>query len=98
MLLVFYGAGREPDGAAKLIEVHVMVSGSYIVAIRHTGCSEIDDLRRRISAKPDASEQYIVYSVLDTLTDTFFPVLAAICLAFSSATRPAAKSPLSHIP
>ena len=78
MLLVFYGAGREPDGAAKLIEVHVMVSGSYIVAIRHTGCSEIDDLRRRISAKPDASEQYIVYSVLDTLTDTFFPVLSSI--------------------
>ncbi|HWK18496.1 MAG TPA: magnesium/cobalt transporter CorA [Solirubrobacteraceae bacterium] len=78
MLIVFYGAGRSSDGTPKLIEVHLMVSGSYIVTIRQTECSELDDLRRRFAAKPDAGEQYIVYSVFDTLTDTFFPVLSAI--------------------
>ncbi len=78
MLIVFYGAGRRGDGAPKLVEVHLMVSGSYIITIRQTECSELDDLRRRFAAKPDAGEQYIVYSVLDTLTDTFFPVLSAV--------------------
>ena len=78
MLIVFYGAGPRPDGTSKLIEVHLMVSGSYIVTIRQAECSELDDLRRRFAAKPEAGEQYIVYSVLDTLTDTFFPVLSAV--------------------
>ena len=78
MLIVFFGAGRSSDGTPKLIEVHLMVSGCYIITIRRTECSELDDLRRRFAAKPDAGEQYIVYSVLDTLTDTFFPVLSAI--------------------
>jgi magnesium transporter len=78
MLLVFYGARQGDSGAAELIEVHLVVSGSYMVTVRRARCHELDDLRRRVNAKPDVSEQFIVYSVLDSLTDTFFPVLSAI--------------------
>jgi magnesium transporter len=78
MLLVFYGARQGDEGAAELTEVHLVVSGSYIVTVRHAHCHELDELRRRVKAKPNVTEQYIVYSVLDALTDTFFPVLAAI--------------------
>ncbi len=78
MLLVFYGARQSDAAAAELTEVHLVVSGSYIVTVRHTHCHELDDLRRRVEAKPDVSEQFIVYSVLDALTDTFFPVLSGI--------------------
>lgn len=78
MLLVFYGARQGDGGTAERTEVHLVVSGSYIVPVRHARCHELDDLRRRVKAKPDVSEQYIVYSVLDALTDTFFPVLSAI--------------------
>lgn len=78
MMLVFYGARQGEHGVADLTEVHLVVSGSYIVTVRHAQCHELDDLRRRVTAKPDVSEQYIVYSVLDALTDTFFPVLASI--------------------
>jgi magnesium transporter len=78
MLLVFYGAQEAEPGESPLIEVHLIVSGSYIISVRHCGCSELDQLRARFEKRPGGSEQFIVYSVLDTLTDTFFPVLAAI--------------------
>jgi magnesium transporter len=78
MLLVFYGVRPAPDDVADLTEVHMMVSGDYIVTVRHAHCDELDELRGRIDAKADASEQFIVYSVLDALTDTFFPVLSSI--------------------
>jgi magnesium transporter len=78
MLLVFYGVRPGTEGVGALTEVHLIVSGSYIITVRHAGCDELDDLRRRFVAKSDASEQYVVYAVLDALTDTFFPVLSAI--------------------
>jgi magnesium transporter len=78
MLLVFYGARAGEKGAAELTEVHLVVSGSYIVTVRHAHCHELDELRRRVKVKLNVTEQYIVYLVLDALTDTFFPVLASI--------------------
>jgi magnesium transporter len=78
MLLVFYGARPGDDGVPALIEVHLIVSGSYVITVRHANCDELDELQRRSAAKPGASEQYIVYAVLDALTDTFFPVLSSI--------------------
>jgi magnesium transporter len=80
MLLVFYGA-RSPEAAEdgpSLTEAHLIVSGSYIVSIRQTDCGELEELRKRFEARPEKSEQFVVYSVLDTLTDTFFPVLSLI--------------------
>ena len=35
-------------------------------------------MRRRLEAQPPRSEQFVVYRVLDGLTDTFFPVLEAL--------------------
>jgi magnesium transporter len=78
MLLVFYGARPGEQAVAALTEVHLVVSGSYIVTVRHAGCDELDELRRKFDAKPERSEQYVVYAVLDTLTDTFFPILSEI--------------------
>ena len=76
MLIVFYGAGRRPDGTSKLIEVHLMVSGSYI---DHDppgpSCSEPrPTCGAGLPPSPRRASSTIVYSVLDTLTDTFFPV------------------------
>jgi magnesium transporter len=84
MLLVFFGARHAGDGTPELTEVHLIVSGSYIVTIRHAACHELDALRQRMSAKGHAGEQYVVYAVLDTLTDTFLPVLAEVDDAIDS--------------
>jgi magnesium transporter len=75
MLIVFYGARREPDGTPALIEVHLVVSGSYVVTIRRTGCPELEEVRQRFDTRDAESEQFVVYRVLDALTDSFFPVL-----------------------
>jgi len=75
MLLVFYGAHFDPTGDPELTEVHIIVSGSYIVTLRHKGCNELESLHARFQERPAGSEQFVVYRVLDTLTDSFFPVL-----------------------
>jgi magnesium transporter len=78
MLLVFYGAQPDEDSVAALTEVHLIVSGDYIITVRHARCGELDELRNRFQAKPERTEQYVVYAVLDSLTDTFFPILSSI--------------------
>jgi magnesium transporter len=78
MLLVFYGARQVGHEAPDVIEVHLVVSGDWVVTVRHGGCGELDELRQRLPADHTKGEQFIVYRILDTLTDTFFPVLEAI--------------------
>jgi magnesium transporter len=78
MLLVFYGARQTGAEAPQLIEVHVLVSGDWVVTVRREACTALDELRTRLAEQPDHNEQFIVYRILDALTDTFFPVLAAI--------------------
>jgi magnesium transporter len=78
MLLVFYGARQLGHDAPALIEVHLVVSGDWVVTVRRGGCSELDELRRRLPANHEQGEQFVVYRILDALTDTFFPLLEAI--------------------
>jgi magnesium transporter len=78
MLLVFYGARQGEEGAPELIEVHVVVSGDWVITVRRDPCASLDELRARFAQESDHNEQFVVYRVLDALTDTFFPVLASI--------------------
>jgi magnesium transporter len=84
MFLVYYGArvpseeapvedGAEPD--IELEEVHAFISGSYLVTVHDGDCSALDEARKRMEAQKPRSEQFVVYRVLDALTDTFFPLL-----------------------
>ena len=76
VLLVFYGAARDGDDV-RLIEVECVISGDWILTHRDAACGELDELRTALERRaPD--EQFVVYRILDTLTDTFFPVLASI--------------------
>jgi magnesium transporter len=78
MFLVYYGAETEEDGKAKLVEVHAFLSGGYIVTAHTGGCGALDEARERLDAQSPRSEQFVIYRVLDGLTDTFFPVLDQI--------------------
>ncbi|ADB52593.1 magnesium/cobalt transporter CorA [Conexibacter woesei] len=86
-LLVFYGARDVPvpeedtdeENRRVLVEVHLLISGDWVVTVRKRESPELDDLRRRLASGEDPeSEAGVVYRILDTLTDTFFPVLEAI--------------------
>lgn len=76
MFLVYYGAKDPEDGTAvALEEVHAFISGGYLVTVHEGDCTPLDEVRKRLDALPPRSEQFVVYRVLDALTDTFFPLL-----------------------
>lgn len=87
MLLVFYGAhGLRPhhddpdDDRPALVEVHLLVSGRWIVTVRRHRCDALEELRHNFHARGSdpESENFVVYRILDALTDTFFPLLDEI--------------------
>lgn len=76
MFLVYYGAASsEEGGEVALEEVHAFLSGSYIVTAHTGACAALVEARERLEATAPRSEQFVIYRVLDGLTDTFFPVL-----------------------
>jgi magnesium transporter len=79
MFLVYYAAsGGEGGAGVDLDEVHAFLSGGYIVTSHAGKSAALEDVRRHLEAQPPRSEQFVVYRVLDALTDTFFPVLEAL--------------------
>jgi magnesium transporter len=77
MFLVYYGASERTAGEAEVVlqEVHAFISGSYIITSHAGPIDALEDGRKRLKAQPPRSEQFVVYRILDALTDSFFPVL-----------------------
>jgi magnesium transporter len=75
--VVFYGARDEGDRVG-LIELHLFVSGSYVISIQQVPCAELDELRRTFERNPERGEQFVLYKIFDALTDSFFPVLSSM--------------------
>jgi magnesium transporter len=75
MFLVYYGAGEGEGGEILLEEVHAFLSGGYIVTAHQGACAALEEAHERLEVQTPRSEQFVVYRVLDGLTDTFFPVL-----------------------
>jgi magnesium transporter len=76
VLLVFYSA-RVPSrgGDPQLVEVHLHVSGGWLVTVRREQCLELDRLHDMLVPQDVAAEDYVVYQVLDVLTDAMYPVI-----------------------
>ena len=75
MFLVYYGAVDADGGKVELEEVHAFLSGGYIVTAHQRRCAVLEEARQRFDAQQPRSEQFVVYRVLDGLTDSFFPIL-----------------------
>ena len=77
--LVFYGAHEAPPGTAQpLSEVHMFISGHYLITIHRSALPQLQEQQEALSGQRLHSEQFLIYRVLDALTDSFFPVLSAI--------------------
>ncbi len=74
VLIVFYTV-RADDGRALPAEVHIHISGSFIVTARHDPCAELDRLRQVLATEATKAEDYLVYRILDGLTDAYYPAL-----------------------
>jgi magnesium transporter len=80
VLVVFYTARENGDEerVARPIEVHVYVSGGFIVTVRREACDLLDRLHEALAVQNADAEDFIVYRIFDTLTDAWYPVVNAI--------------------
>jgi magnesium transporter len=77
IFLVFYGAWRhQTNDPEPLREVHLFVSGQYLVTIHRDPLPPLDHQREQLDGRVLHSEQFLLYRVLDSLTDSFFPILS----------------------
>jgi magnesium transporter len=75
VLLVYYGAKTGKDGRPYVVEVDMVVSGDYVVTSASEPWDAFDHVRKHLANIPPRNEAFVVYKILDTLTDTFFPML-----------------------
>jgi magnesium transporter len=71
--IVFYGIE-----AFEPVEVHLVVKGDVMVTVRRSECAPLAAAKDRIDALDPTREEYAVYRVLDSLTDSFFPLIERI--------------------
>jgi magnesium transporter len=77
VFLVFYGAsGDRSQDPNPLREVHLFVSGQYLVTLHRDPLPSLDKQREQLDGRVLHSEQFLLYRVLDALVDSFFPLLA----------------------
>jgi magnesium transporter len=79
-LVVFFGA-EQLDGeerVARPIEVHVHISGGYVLTVRRDRCAPLDELHGTLMPEDTKVEDYLVYRIFDGLTDAFYPVVDAL--------------------
>ena len=77
VFLVFYGAWRhQPEDLEPLREVHLFISGKYLVTVHRDPLPVLDQQREQLGGRVLHSEQFLLYRVLDALVDSFFPLLS----------------------
>ena len=80
VLIVFYTAleSSDPDRVVQPAEVHVYVSGEWIVTVHQQPLPLLERLHHELAPAGTQEEDYLVYRIFDGLTDAFFPAVAAI--------------------
>jgi magnesium transporter len=73
LLLVFYGARLDEGDDVELIETHLFVADHWLVTVRRAPCLSLDHLAD--APQDPGDDRWIVYRVIDALTDSFFPVM-----------------------
>jgi magnesium transporter len=76
-LLVFFTAEVTDERTTRPLEVHVYISGHWIVTVRRCA-TPLDRLRDRLASTHAGAEDQILYHVLDALADGWDPVLQSI--------------------
>jgi len=73
-LMVVYGA----TGRGRLVEVHCLYTENYLVTVHRDACPELTALATRLKqrAEPRPDHVMLLYLVVNTLIDGYFPVLA----------------------
>ena len=78
VLFVFYTVRRgRGTGEAPVVpvEIHIYISGSFVMTVRRSTCTELDELHDELDTADPKAEHYILYRIFDVLTDAFYPII-----------------------
>jgi len=76
VLLVYWSARVTANGLGiELVEVHLHISGGFLFTVRRGPCAALDELQTALAPQGIEAEDYILYRVLDGLTDALYPVV-----------------------
>jgi len=76
VLLVYWSARVTANGLGiELVEVHLHISGGFLFTVRRGPCAALDELQTALAPQGIEAEDYILYRVLDGLTDAHYPVV-----------------------
>jgi magnesium transporter len=75
VLIVYFTARVEDDATPQLLEVHLHIAGGWLLTVRRRACDQLDRLHEMLVPQDVAAEDYVVYQVLDGLTDALYPVV-----------------------
>jgi magnesium transporter len=79
LLLIAYGVDPGTSSGGPLLrELHMIISGHFVVTIHRRPLKALEELRAHYDEHPLRGEQFLVYKILDAMTQTFFPVLTRI--------------------
>jgi magnesium transporter len=75
VFLVVYGANPDDD---RLVEVHCFYSEHYLITLHRDDCPAFIELRTRYAKQeaPLGDPPRLLYRIVDSLVDSFFPALA----------------------
>ena len=80
LLLVYFGVGEDPEGLPEPVEVHMHISGRFVLTVHRERCRQFDRARELLDRQPAESEQTLVYRVIDSLTDSILDVLDRVAV------------------
>lgn len=74
--LVVYGADADTkSGGSLLREVHMLISGEWVVTLHPSPFASIANLQKRLKPADFPGELALTYQILDTVLSTFVPIL-----------------------
>jgi magnesium transporter len=77
--MVIYGVDSTADSGGSLLrEVHLIISGSYVVSLHPHPFGIVGDLRKKLQMQGVHGEQALIYRILDAIIGTYVPVLGRI--------------------
>ncbi len=76
-LMVFWGVSGL-EGRQGAVEVRFILSGDGVITAHDGPCPALDSLREELADGEQGAEQFVLYRILDSLIDAFFPVLEEI--------------------
>jgi magnesium transporter len=74
VMLVVYGVNHHNH----LVEVHCFYTDKYLVTVHQDHCPALSALVPRLTARGHEDHVMLLYRVIDTLVDGYFPVLSAM--------------------